>query len=313
MVDDRREPDIHARWALSHETLNRYHSVGGDESREALEAVNGKAAMRTVSVCLVGMLLLASAIAPIGAGFDAGNETPVIDSIELRSPATDDSPWPWRQLIEDTQIPESVTLTVPLIAQNPELPNGCEVTSLTMLLQYLGYDIDHETLAFDYMPQGEVVWTDEEVLVPNPETTYVGNPADFSGFYILVPGLVETANAYLRERDTGVRGINLTGIDRDGISKFLAQGMPVVTWVTMGYDDVDYLEDVIWTIGDTGEMINPYGNLHCVLVIGYDSENVIVNNPLEDTIEQVPWDEFMHSFDELGDRAMTVVNTTAIG
>ena len=36
---------------------------------------------------------------------------------------------------------ESVKLDVPVILQNPELPNGCEVTSLAEVLQFYGFSV----------------------------------------------------------------------------------------------------------------------------------------------------------------------------
>src|SRR4051794_39043811 len=41
----------------------------------------------------------------------------------------------------------SVLLDVPYIGQNPELPRGCEVTSLAMMLNYVGVSADKMTLA----------------------------------------------------------------------------------------------------------------------------------------------------------------------
>ena len=35
-----------------------------------------------------------------------------------------------------------ILLDVPQILQNPELPNGCEITSLCEVLRYLGFDAD---------------------------------------------------------------------------------------------------------------------------------------------------------------------------
>ena len=51
-----------------------------------------------------------------------------------------------------------IQLPVPRILQNPELPNGCEITSLCMLLRYLGFDADKCILADRYLPRTETWW-----------------------------------------------------------------------------------------------------------------------------------------------------------
>lgn len=40
----------------------------------------------------------------------------------------------------------------PEIMQMPELPTGCEITALTMVLNYYGFDVDKVTLATEYLP-----------------------------------------------------------------------------------------------------------------------------------------------------------------
>lgn len=53
---------------------------------------------------------------------------------------------------------------VPLISQRPELPNGCEITAVTMMLQYAGAKVDKMQLARE-MPRSS-----------NPEYGYIGQP-----------------------------------------------------------------------------------------------------------------------------------------
>ena len=43
------------------------------------------------------------------------------------------------------------------MSQYPELPTGCEITSLTEVLNYLGYGIDKETLARNYLDMRDTV------------------------------------------------------------------------------------------------------------------------------------------------------------
>ena len=44
-----------------------------------------------------------------------------------------------------------VELDAQPVLQNPELPTGCEVTTLTAALNYLGYPVDKLTMADQYL------------------------------------------------------------------------------------------------------------------------------------------------------------------
>ena len=52
---------------------------------------------------------------------------------------------------DDNSYPDSYELSIPYVSQYPQLPTGCEITSLTEVLHYLGYYIDKEELARNYL------------------------------------------------------------------------------------------------------------------------------------------------------------------
>ena len=56
-------------------------------------------------------------------------------------------------------LPEAVLLDVPVVYQWPEMPNGCEATALTMLLQYYGFAADKLSVAYDYIPRSDFTYT----------------------------------------------------------------------------------------------------------------------------------------------------------
>ena len=49
------------------------------------------------------------------------------------------------------ELPEEYYIEVTPIYQEPELPAGCEITSLDMLLNYLGFDVDKVDLSDKYL------------------------------------------------------------------------------------------------------------------------------------------------------------------
>lgn len=78
------------------------------------------------------------------------------------------------------------------ILQNPELPTGCESVALTMVLKYLGFDLEKTTIADDYL-----VFADRNFAMG-----YIGNPHTEDGAGIFAPGLVKTANNFLEAQES---------------------------------------------------------------------------------------------------------------
>lgn len=63
-----------------------------------------------------------------------------------------------------------ILLPVPQVLQNPELPNGCEITSLCEVLRYWGFAADKCDLADHYLPRS-ARWYGAD-----PDRVYMGDP-----------------------------------------------------------------------------------------------------------------------------------------
>ena len=80
------------------------------------------------------------------------------------------------EIVKETPLPESSCISdFAFTGQMPELPTGCEITSLTMTLNYYGYSADKMVMALEYLPT--VGWTntyygDNETLYGNDIYNY---------------------------------------------------------------------------------------------------------------------------------------------
>lgn len=170
-------------------------------------------------------------------------------------------------------------LPVNLILQNPSLPNGCEATSLAMVLEFYGYEIPKEQLAFQYIPREDFYSKDGVRYGANPDWAYVGNPSTEEGFYCFVQPLVCGANVYLKEQESAYRLQDISGATMQRIDRFLIQGSPVILWTTRNFTVHVSYSNYTWQLQD-GTVYTPYRNLHCVVLNGYNRLAYSVCDPL---------------------------------
>lgn len=193
---------------------------------------------------------------------------------------------------------------VELVYQNPELPNGCEVTSLAMALGAAGYPADKLTLYLDYLPKADFSYDGVLRYGPNPEKWYVGDAADLKGgWYCFESPVIQAANRWLDERGSASRARSVTGLSRDELDRCAGDGVPLVAWVTLGYDRPRYSE-FSWTLED-GTQYQPYSNLHCVVLAGTQDGQYWVADPLNG-FTSVDKDVFWDSFSAMGCRAVVI-------
>lgn len=193
---------------------------------------------------------------------------------------------------------------VELQMQNPELPNGCEVTSLAMVLSAAGYPVDKLEL-YEYLPRASFSYSENERLGPDPHQAYAGSADSVSGgWYCLEGPIIEAGNSWIQETKRNAQMSDLTGIDRDAMDNLLEKGIPLVVWVTQDYAPPTYAEYFPWTLSDGSQYV-PYDNLHCVVVGGVENEVYQIADPIRGW-QQIEKEVFWESFDAMGCRAVTV-------
>lgn len=128
---------------------------------------------------------------------------------------------------------------VPIIQQRPELPTGCEITCVTMMLLYEGFNVDKCELAVEML-------YDEK----DPSKGFVGDPFKKSGWTIYPSAL----KGIIRRRTDSF--VNLTRCSNSDLEKQIQLNHPVTVW----------------------GKFNDF-KLHCMLLVGYDSDNYYFNDP----------------------------------
>jgi uncharacterized protein YvpB len=199
---------------------------------------------------------------------------------------------------EQTQVENGKLIDVPHIQQMPELPRGCEVTSLAMLLQYAGVTVDKMTLADEITT---IPFRDANGLRGNPNDGFVGDIYSFDnpGYGVYHAPIAALAETYLPGRI-----IDLTGGSIDSVYNMIDKGSPVWVITNSRFSQLPESEFTTWHTS-SGEIQITYRE-HSVLVVGYDENNVYLNDPLaEQPYISVPRDSFEASWIQMGKQAIS--------
>ncbi|WP_176431134.1 C39 family peptidase [Anaerovirgula multivorans] len=198
-----------------------------------------------------------------------------------------------------------VYIPVGTIMQKPELPNGCEITSLTAVLNYYGYEVSKTEMADVYLPKEPFIARDGTLYGANPYKAYAGDPRDQrGGFYVFAPPIVDAAKNYFEAAGGNMNPIDVSQSTREEIIDYLNEGIPVVIWMTIDLKAprIGYA----WYFHDTEETYSAYVNLHSVVINGYVEDNVHIMDPLKGQVIYNA-DEFFASYYSLGSHAMVIV------
>ncbi|MBQ9043556.1 MAG: RICIN domain-containing protein [Eggerthellaceae bacterium] len=194
------------------------------------------------------------------------------------------------RLTATKRVSETVSIGVPVIFQNPELPTGCESVALTEALNYYGFNLGKTTIADNYMP-----WSGDDFVY-----SFMGNPHTSYGAAIMAPGITNTANKFLSSRGSSLRATNITGSSFGSLYDYLDQGIPVVVWNTMYMHDPGYVQAY-----EDGYAMRSW--THAVTLSGYNPFNntVLVADPLDGGV----WRDrgrFEWLYNEMGRQAVII-------
>lgn len=192
-----------------------------------------------------------------------------------------------------------VVLNVPLINQmdDPKLYNGCEVTSLAMVLNYNGIDVTKSELA------------DNIETVPfQYDNGEHGNPND--GFVGSVSGSTSAGLGvyhgpiYKLAKQYADNVYDLTGSNFDTVVNKVEEGHPVWTITTTAFAPVSDFES--WDTPD-GKIDVTYSE-HSVCITGFDRDKrvIYVNDPYGYKNREVDWNDFAAAYKQMGKQAVYV-------
>lgn len=187
-------------------------------------------------------------------------------------------------------------LNVPLEKQLPDLPNGCEVTSLSMLLNYYGINVNKLELSSKIKHVSSFVGNDYR---GNPHVGFVGYMSiENAGWCVYNEPLYNVATKYTK------RIRNYTGNDFVKVLKLVSKCHPVMIITTLKFDRVNDMQT--WQTKEGKVHVTPLS--HACVITGYNKNKgiVYVNDPYGFKNKKVNLRKIEASYNQQGKQALYV-------
>lgn len=162
-----------------------------------------------------------------------------------------------------------------------KIPTGCEAVTTVAALRYWKIDITADRFIDKFLPKENFITKNGVIYGADPHKAFAGDPYG-SGLGCFSEVIVSSC---IRMKSAGIAGMknlvieNISGTEPDDLEMYIANDIPVIFWATVDmkapYDGMKYkLHDNSTYMWKSGE--------HCMLLIGYDSENYFFLDPLKD-------------------------------
>lgn len=200
------------------------------------------------------------------------------------------------------KINNTIAIDVPAISQLPELPRGCEVTSLAMLLQFRDIKVDKLTLAKEVKKNPATMRIENgKVYFGHPNDGFVGSMTNRA-----LPGLgvYHEPIFALAEKYAPGELVDLTGTEFIELKKYLNLKLPIWVITNTTYKPLPATSFVRWET-PRGAIDVTYSE-HAVVITGYDSRYIYFNDPLTgEKNARADRDDFIAAWKQMGSQAIT--------
>ncbi len=191
-------------------------------------------------------------------------------------------------------------LDVKNIMQKPELINGPEITCLTIVLNFLGYDkVNKVALSDEYLKKSEPGNA-------SPFEAFIGDPKSALNSYgCYASVIVDAANRWFEDKNIQKIGLEVSGSTMSDLLLYVKSGVPVICWTTVSLEQS--------TLGDAwevdGKIITWRNNEHAVVITGFNKtkNTLIVCDPLKGLVEY-DMDTFTKRYNEQYSNALIITN-----
>ena len=175
-------------------------------------------------------------------------------------------------------------------------PTGCESAALTILLNYWGVNVSIKQVV-DVLPKGAQPYYENNVKYGgNPYIEFIGHPKNSYSYGVYDIPIQNVANNFKE----GI--INGRGMSMNDVLSIVRQGRPVIVWNSMNLSVPHYSDS--WIYRNTGERIRWLADLHAIIVVGYNDDQIITSDSLTGTIRYFDRRTFESRYNAFGKRAL---------
>ena len=200
----------------------------------------------------------------------------------------------------ETIVANEYRLPVPLFNQraDPPLEYGCEVTALSMILQYYHLDYDKNDLA-EKIKKEPYQYNSGEF--GDPDIGFVGDmTGEKPGSGVNVGPIYDLANELVEEP---YEVFNSTGTKVDELLEIVQNGSPVWTIVSTDYEVPNEKDFIDWPTKNGMKKFLP--KHHSAVIIGFSPDKVFLNDPYG-LVQEVEREKFEQLFEKMGKQSLYI-------